>query len=78
MRFALSLLGQEVFAVSLSRDDVTTEDVAEIIARAVEGSQPSGDIQALAGGTHERDHAPITPEDRYRDQWEEDRFGFGE
>lgn len=77
MRFALCLLGTEVFALSFTRDDVTAEEVGEIIARAVGGKEEHEDIQVLAGGTHERDHNPLTPEDRYRDQWE-DKFGFQE
>lgn len=40
MRLAFSLLGQEIIAFSWSKDDVSTEEIAEVIAKAIEGKEP--------------------------------------
>lgn len=75
MRLAFSLLGQEIIAFSWSKDDVSTEEIADVIAKAIGGPEAKPEAKDCTGGSFDRDHAPLDPNDRYP-AWE-DRFGFG-
>jgi len=75
MRFAVYVLGCEVFAVEFG-DAWEVEEAVEGAEGDVEG--PARYDGSSANGAHlERDTSPLSPDDRYGWEWEDKGRGFG-